>query len=49
MIFCQARREFSIGQGVERVDVGEHELWLVKRANHVFTERMIDACFTTDR
>ncbi|CWO33391.1 Uncharacterised protein [Neisseria meningitidis] len=41
--------QFAGGQGVQRVQVGKHRLRLVKRANHIFAERVVDGGFAAHR
>ena len=43
-----ARRKFALRQSFERVDIRQHHFWLIKRANHVFAERVIDAGFAAN-
>ena len=41
--------QLAHGQGLEHVQVADHALRLVKRAHHVFAQRVIDGRFPTNR
>ena len=41
--------KFALRQRLQGGQIGQHGLRLVERANHVFTERMVDGGFTADR
>ena len=43
--FRQPCRQFACWQGVQAGGVDEYQIWLVKRAHHVFAQRVIDAGF----
>jgi hypothetical protein len=47
--FGQARAHFALGQGLQRIKVAHHALRLVKRANHVFADGVVDGGFATYR
>ena len=47
--FAQAGAQFTVRQGLERVQVANYQLRLVKRANHVFPQRMVDGRLAADR
>ena len=47
--FGNASRELAVGQGFQGVGVGDDHPGLVKRADHVFAEWMIDRSFAADR
>ena len=47
--FGQASTQFSLGQRLERIQIADHPLRLVKRTNHVLAQWMIDAGFPPDR
>ena len=45
----QPGRQLALRQGVERVQIGNHTGRLVKRANHVLAQWMVDRRLATDR
>ena len=47
--FGHACGKFALRQRLQGSQIGQNGLRLVERANHVFTERMVDGGFTADR
>ena len=47
--FRDTRGEFARRQRLQRADIGDHRLRLIKRADHVLAERMIDAGLAAHR
>ena len=47
--FGQPGAEFARRQGVQRVEVADHQPRLVERADHVLAQRMVDAGLAADR
>ena len=47
--FGEAGAQLALGQGLQGIEVGEHEPGLVERADHVFPERMVDRGLAADR
>ena len=45
----QARAHFALGQGLQGVEVADHAVRLVKRANHVLANGVVDGGFTAHR
>src|SRR5712692_9751210 len=41
--------QLALGQGLQGIEVGEHQLGLMKSADHVFPERMVDRGLAADR
>ncbi len=46
--FGDSRAQLALGQGLQGIEVGEHEPWLMKSADHVFSERMVDRGLAAD-
>ena len=44
--FRQPGLQFTAWQGTQNIYIGQHTLRLIKRTDHVFAQRVIDACFT---
>ena len=47
--FGQAGAELARRQGAEHVQIAHHPLWLVKGANHVLAQRVVDGRLATHR
>jgi hypothetical protein len=45
----QTGLQFAVRQGIKRRDVGQHQLRLIERTNHVLAERMIDCRLAANR
>ena len=41
--FRHARRHFARRQGIQRIQIGQHQFGLIKRTNHVLAQRMVDS------
>ena len=44
----QARSQFSVRQRGQNVGIGQHNFWLVKRADHVLSARVVDRGLATN-
>jgi hypothetical protein len=49
MASAKPARQFAIGQGLECAQIAHHFERLVKRADHIFAQGVVDGGFTTHR
>jgi hypothetical protein len=47
--FGQARPQFTIGQRIQGIGIGQHQFRLMEGPDHVLAERMIDRCLAAHR